>query len=201
VKLDGDTSMAEDYFERLLAEFAADPRLGLASGTCYELEDGEWVPRFATAGSVRGASRAYRWACLQDVTPLAERTGWDGIDELRASGRGWRTTSFSHLPFYHHRALGGRDHKRVHQPFEMGRTAHYSGYRAYYLLLSAAFRAMRLRNPAELAMIAGFLSATVRREARCPDTAALAHVRRQQRLRTLPQRALEALGRRTAAAS
>jgi poly-beta-1,6-N-acetyl-D-glucosamine synthase len=201
VKLDGDTSMAEDYFERLLAEFAADPRLGLASGTCYELEDGEWVPRFATADSVRGASRAYRWACLQDVTPLAERTGWDGIDELRASGRGWRTTSFSHLPFYHHRALGGRDHKRVRQPFEMGRTAHYSGYRAYYLLLSAAFRAMRLRNPAELAMIAGFLSATVRREARCPDTAALAHARRQQRLRTLPQRALEALGRRTAAAS
>lgn len=200
VKVDADTSMAADYFERLLGEFASDPRLGMASGTCYELEDGEWVPRFATAGSVRGASRAYRWECLQDVMPLAERTGWDGIDELRAAGSGWRTTSFAHLRFDHHRALGGRDDRRVRQPYEMGRTAHYSGYRPYYLVLSAFFRAAR-RNPAELAMIAGYVSAAVRREPRCPDERAIGHARAQQRLRTLPLRALEALGRRPAGGS
>jgi biofilm PGA synthesis N-glycosyltransferase PgaC len=197
VKLDADTSMAPDYFERLLEEFAADARLGMASGTCYELDEGEWVPRFATAGSVRGASRAYRWECLQDVLPLAERTGWDGIDELRAAGNGWRTTSFAHLRFDHHRALGGRDDRRVRQPFEMGRTAHYSGYRLYYLVLSALFRAAR-RNPAELAMIAGYVAAAVRREPRCPDRRAIVHARAQQRLSALPLRAREALGRSTA---
>jgi poly-beta-1,6-N-acetyl-D-glucosamine synthase len=196
VKVDADTTMAPDYFERLLAEFAADPRLGIASGTCYEQEAGAWVPRFTTGGSVRGASRAYRRECMRDVLPLAERTGWDGIDELKAAGRGWRTTSFPHLPFYHHRALGGRDHRRMLQPFELGRSAHYSGYRLYYLVLSAIFRARH--NPANLAMIAGYVSAVARREPRCPDPAAIAHARRLQRLGELPKRIFEVLGKRPA---
>jgi poly-beta-1,6-N-acetyl-D-glucosamine synthase len=198
VKVDADTTMAPDYFERLLAEFAADDRLGIASGTCYELEEGQWVARHATGDSVRGASRAYRSDCLRAVLPLEARTGWDGIDELKAAGRGWRTASFAHLPFYHHRALGGRDNRRSQQPFEMGRTAHFSGYRFYYLALSAAFRARG--NPAELAMIAGYLSAAMRREPRCPDPAAIAAARRQQRLRELPLRIREALGKRPAPA-
>jgi glycosyltransferase involved in cell wall biosynthesis len=198
VKLDADTSMAPDYFERLLAEFEADPRLGMAGGTCYELEEGEWVARHATAGSVRGAARAYRRECLADVLPLEARTGWDGIDELKAAGKGWRTMSFAHLRFDHHRALGGRDSRRPQQPFEMGRTAHFSGYRFYYLALSACFRARR--NPAELAMIAGYVSAMVRREPRCADPAAIAAARSRQRLRDLPQRAREALGKRPVAA-
>jgi biofilm PGA synthesis N-glycosyltransferase PgaC len=198
VKLDADTSMAPEYFERLLAEFEADPRLGIASGTCYELEDGDWVARHATGGSVRGASRAYRRECLGDVLPLEARTGWDGIDELKAAGKGWRTTSFAHLRFDHHRPLGGRDNRRPQQPFEMGRTAHFSGYRFYYLALSAAFRARR--NPAELAMIAGYVSAAVRREPRCSDPAAIAAARSQQGLRELPLRVREALGKRPAAA-
>jgi biofilm PGA synthesis N-glycosyltransferase PgaC len=196
VKVDADITMAPDYFERLLAEFVSDPRLGIASGTCYEIEQGEWVPRHVTNGSVRGASRAYRRECLEGVLPLAERTGWDGIDELKAAGRNWRTTSFAHLPFYHHRVLGGRDHKRVLQPFELGRSAHYIGYRPYYLVLSAIFRARH--NPANLAMIAGYASAAARRELRCPDHAAIAAARRQQRLQELPQRILEVLGKREA---
>lgn len=196
IKCDGDTSMAPDYFERLLAEFAADPRLGIASGTCYELEGSEWVPRHVTGGSVRGASRAYRRECLREVLPLAERTGWDGIDELKAAGRGWKTTSFAHLPFYHHRVLGGRDHRRTLQPFELGRSAHYSGYRPYYLVLSAIFRARR--QPAQLAMIAGYVSAAAHREPRCPDPAAIAHARREQRLRKLPLRVREVLGKQPA---
>ena len=36
VKLDADVSLEPDYFERLLAAFAADPQLGIASGTCFE---------------------------------------------------------------------------------------------------------------------------------------------------------------------
>ena len=57
VKVDADVSFEEDYFERLLERFAADPSLGIAGGTCYELEDGEWRPRFATGNRFRGHAR------------------------------------------------------------------------------------------------------------------------------------------------
>ena len=91
VKLDADISFANDYFERLLASFDDDPRLGIASGTCFEQRDGEWCERHVTADHVWGACRAYRAACLEQVSPLEERMGWDGIDVLKANARGWRT--------------------------------------------------------------------------------------------------------------
>ena len=194
VKLDADVTFDDDYFERLLAEFDADPELGLASGTCYELEDGAWRARHVTGGRVRGATRAYRRACLDDVLPLDDRPGWDGIDELRAASRGWRTTSFTHLRFLHHRVVGERDASRRANLFQTGRSTYYTGYRPSYLILRALFKARR--EPAALAMIAGYVTAAARREPRCEDEGVRAYLRREQSLRRLPMRAREALGRR-----
>jgi poly-beta-1,6-N-acetyl-D-glucosamine synthase len=194
VKVDADITVAGDYFERLVAEFAADAELGIASGTCYELEDGEWRPQHVTGNRVRGASRAYRWACLQDVLPLEDRPGWDGIDELRAAARGWRTASFAHLPFHHHRAVGLRDASRRSRLFQTGRSNYYSGYRPSYLVARSLYKARR--EPVAVAMIAGYAAAAIRREPRA-DAAMRAKIRREQRLRVLPLRMREALGRRS----
>jgi glycosyltransferase involved in cell wall biosynthesis len=58
VKLDADVSMGDDYFERILEAFTADPRLGIAGGACFELRDGVWEETFVTGDAVRGASAA-----------------------------------------------------------------------------------------------------------------------------------------------
>ena len=84
VKLDADVAFAPDYFECLLQKFAEDPRLGIAGGVCYEFERGDWHPRHVTRGHVRGATRMWRWACLQQLLPLEDRLGWDSLDELKA---------------------------------------------------------------------------------------------------------------------
>jgi glycosyltransferase involved in cell wall biosynthesis len=194
IKVDADVSFSEDYFEQLVARFAADPGLGIAGGTCYELEDGEWKPRFVTGNRVRGASRAYRWRCYQDVLPLENRPGWDGIDEMRAAARGWRSASFGELAFFHHRLVGRRDQSRWRRLFEVGRAAHYTGYRPTYLVLRSLFKARR--EPAALALVGGYVTAAVRREPRSEDETAREYLRRQQSLRVVPIRAREALGRR-----
>jgi glycosyltransferase involved in cell wall biosynthesis len=193
VKLDADVTMGPDYFERLLDAFEADPRLGIASGICHELEDGRWHPLYGTRGHVWGASRAYRWECLRQVGPLEERQGWDEIDAIRAHVRGWTTRTIFDLPFHHHRPEGQRDGSRKRW-FDQGDTAHYMGYRFSYLLVRTLFRAMR--EPAALAMIWGYLKALWLRAPSWADREARAHLRRQQRLRVLPLRAAEALGRR-----
>jgi biofilm PGA synthesis N-glycosyltransferase PgaC len=194
VKLDADVSVDPDYFERLLLEFERDDRLGMAGGVCYELEDGVWTARHVTGDRVRGASRAYRWECLQDVLPLENRAGWDGIDELRAAARGWETRSLSHLRFYHHRVEATRDQSRRRRLFETGRSNWYSGYRPSYVLLRSLFKARK--EPVALALFAGYLVAAILREPRCEDDSARAYLRGQQALRQLPLRAREALGRR-----
>jgi len=196
VKLDADLSFEPDYFERLTGEFATDPRLGMASGTCFELDGGGWRERHVTGTTVWGASRAYRRACLVDVLPLEERMGWDGVDEFRANARGWSTRTIRTLPFKHHRREGERDGARSRARRAQGRAARYIGYRFWYLTARALWHARR--EPAAVAMIWGYLEAAVRREPQASDAEARAYLRRQQSLHRLPRRAREAAGRRAA---
>jgi biofilm PGA synthesis N-glycosyltransferase PgaC len=192
LKLDADVALLPDFFAGLLSAFEDDPRLGIAGGACFEFEDGAWRERWVTGNHVRGATRAYRWACLQEVRPLEPRLGWDGIDEVRAAVNGWHTKSFRALPFFHYRLMGERD--GVRRSFrDQGSTAHYMGYRPSYLVARALFR-MRT-TPAALAMITGYVGAALRREPGVADPAVRKYIRDRQRLRELPKRAAEALGR------
>jgi glycosyltransferase involved in cell wall biosynthesis len=195
VNVDADISMDDDYFERLFERFAADATLGIASGSAFELDRGEWRQRHVTGTTVWGASRAYRWECLQEILPLEERVGWDGLDEFRANARGWQTTAFEDLPFRHHRREGERDGTPWAARRNQGNAAHYLGYRAWYLVLRALWQARR--EPAALAMVWGYALAAARREPRSQDRLGRAYLRRQQSLRLLRHRASEAAGRRS----
>jgi len=197
VKLDADVSMDERYFEHLLDVFGSDPSLGMASGICYELEGGEWTPRHVTASHVVGPARAYRRECLDEILPLEERMGWDGLDEVKANVLGWRTRNVPELAFHHHRIQGRRDGSRRRHWKNLGASAHYMGYRPSYLLVRAAFRG--LKEPSAFAMVWGWASAALRREPQYADPRVREHIRARQTLRHLPERAREALGRRRAA--
>jgi poly-beta-1,6-N-acetyl-D-glucosamine synthase len=191
VKVDADISFGPGYFEVLLLEFESDPKLGIASGGANEFEGGEWRRRNATGSRVRGASRAYRWACLQDVLPLERRLGWDVVDEVSARLRGWRTRTVGHLRFRHHRAVGARDGSRAAWAAQ-GEVAYYCGYRPSYLLLRTVRRARG--ESAALALLSGFAAAALRGAPRHHDDALRDLVREEQRLRHLPRRVRETLG-------
>jgi biofilm PGA synthesis N-glycosyltransferase PgaC len=192
VKLDADVSFEPDHFEHLLERFASDPRLGIASSLCLEEENGNWRARHSTRSHARGAVRAYRRECLEEVLPLEERMGWDGIDELKAAVRGWDTATIHEIVFFHHRKTGERERPRD-EWLRQGHAAHYMGYRPSYLAIRALFRAVR--EPRALAMVWGYATSAVRRSPRYPDPEVRAWLRREQSLRRLPRRAREALGR------
>lgn len=193
VNVDADVTMDPDYFERLLEAFDARPALGIASGSAWELEDGEWRQRFVTGGTVWGATRAYRRACLADVLPLEERHGWDGIDQLKARARGWETATLTDLGFRHHRPEGARDGSSWAHWCANGETAHYMGYRPSYLLARTAHRLRR--DPAATGILVGYLRAALTRAPGLQDAEARAVLREDQRARNLLRRRHEALGR------
>jgi glycosyltransferase involved in cell wall biosynthesis len=184
LKVDADVSVEPDYFDRLFDAFAADERLGIAGGVCLELEDGVWTEQKVTGDHVRGAVRAYRWECFRQVTPLVERLGWDGIDEVKARTLGWRTRSLPELSFHHHRRLGLRDGRR--RAWEsQGEAAHYMGYRPSYLFLRSLHHARR--DPAALAMALGYLRSALARRPRHGDRPVVQQLRAEQ-LRELRSR-------------
>jgi hypothetical protein len=194
VKLDADVTFEPDYFARLLAAFADDPRLGIASGSAYEQDArGEWQQQFHTTTNVWGATRAYRRECLVDVLPLEEHMGWDGIDRLKAHVRGWGTKTLRDLPFYHHRREGSRDGARVRAWWARGDGFHYMGYRPSYVVLGALHHAVR--QPVALATIAGYAAAGLRQKPTCADPDVRSTLRREQRLSTILARRREVLGK------
>jgi glycosyltransferase involved in cell wall biosynthesis len=187
VKLDADVSMDPDYFQQLLAEFEADATIGIASGGGYELDpDGVWRLRPVGPEQAWGASRAYRWACLQHVLPLEEAMGWDGIDQVKAGAHGWWTGTITSIPFKHHRFEGQRDGVPRAGWAAQGRASYYMGYRFSYLLLRALHHGRRDR--AALALLQGYVGAAVTRAPRYPDEALRSRLRRQQRLRAVVPR-------------
>ncbi len=186
IKVDADVDFDPDYCEQLVGRFAEDPLLGIASGTCYEREDGEWVRRTKAESTVWGASRAYRHDCVPDVMALEPRMGWDGLDELSVQLRGMRTETFLDLPFRHNRPEGGREHSQLHHGAALGRASWYMGYRPSYLVMRAMYRARR--EPASLAMLWGYAAAAVGRESRCPNKPVVTALRDRQRLRVALRR-------------
>jgi biofilm PGA synthesis N-glycosyltransferase PgaC len=180
VKVDADISFAPDYFEELIGRFEADDKLGIASGTCYEQQDGEWLRRTKAASTVWGASRAYRSDCLADLMALEPCMGWDGLDEISVQLRGLRTQTFVELGFRHHRPEGGRELSSLHQGEALGRAAWYMGYRPTYLTLRAIYRARQ--EPAAIGMLWGYFAAARRRDPQCPNPRLVQAVRDRQRL-------------------
>jgi biofilm PGA synthesis N-glycosyltransferase PgaC len=180
VKVDADVDFGADYFAELVGRFAADETLAIASGTCYELQNGEWMRRTKAESTVWGATRAYRSDCLADLMALEPCMGWDGLDEISVQLRRMATRTFVDLPFRHHRPEGGREFSSLHQGEALGSAAWYMGYRPTYLAIRAVYRARR--EPAALGMLWGYFRAAARRVPQCPDERLVRALRDRQRL-------------------
>jgi glycosyltransferase involved in cell wall biosynthesis len=185
VKVDADTSFDESYFATLMDRFDADPELGIAGGCCYELANGVWERVKVSDSHPRGASRAYRWALREVVFELEPELGWDGVDEVLAELRGYRTAGFQDFGFRHHRKVGERE-GLLRAGTALGRQAWYMGYRPSYLLLRALYRARE--NFASLAMVWGYTAAAVTGAPQCPHEPVTTRIREGQRLRVVVRR-------------
>lgn len=189
LKADADVSFAPDHIEQLLRGFERDERLGMTSGTRHEWDGRRWRPRRATASTVEAQLRMYRRKCLEELLPLAERMGWDVIDESRALSRGWRAATLDEPGFRHHRVVGARDKSKRVAGSAQGEIAHFVGYRPSYLFARCIYRSAR--SPAAIYMLWGFAKAKIQRKPISQDRLAVAVRRQQQRFRHLPRRAAE----------
>ena len=188
VKLDGDLSFPPDYFARCFSKFDADSTLGIGGGTICQLEaDGSETveskgdPPF----HVRGATKIYRRACFEHISPLVKAPGWDTIDEVKANMLGWTTRTFPELHVVQHKPTGSAD-GAWRNGFKNGRANYVTGYDPLFMLAKCL---KRLAAPPLLvggvAMACGFCSAYFEKLPRVPDDSVIEYLRRQQRRRLL----------------
>ncbi len=161
-KLDGDMELPPEYFERILAEFEADDRLGMAGGLRRELVRGKWrLERVPTEHHVNGALKTYSKDCFEAIGGVEERLAWDTIDETVARMRGFRTRTFEDLVAIHHRPWASAD-GTLRGRARYGAAAYIAHYPTYWVALrSLKMATARPEGISGLAFFYGYLRAAI----------------------------------------
>lgn len=190
VKLDGDVSFEPDYFERLFAEFRADPKLGIGGGTIYYDEGGERRMEVCPAFHVRGATKVYRHACWEAIGGLMAAPGWDTVDEIKANMLGWNTKTFPQIQLRHYRTTSSGD---AHWGgyVKDGRADYVAGYHPLFML-GKCLKRLKSRPYiiGSLAITYGFISGYLHHLPRVDDPGLLRYIRQQQMGRLLGRKTI-----------
>jgi hypothetical protein len=182
-KLDGDVELSPDYFERVLAEFDADPELGIAGGWIFEYKGGEWQPTPSAPEHVRGALKLWSARCFADIGGVVERLGWDGIDETLARMHGYKTRSFPAAEARHFRETGSAD-GRLRGHVRWGESHWILNHGVLWTTVRAAkVGRIRPRGASGAAYLYGYARAAARRVPRVEIDGYREFVRTEQRRR------------------
>jgi len=180
VKLDGDLTFSPDYFERCLAHFHKEPRLGIGGGEIYHELDGQLKLEANPSFHVRGATKIYRRACWEAIGGLYTAAGWDTIDEVKANMLGWTTHSFPELHLIHHRLTGSAD-GLLRDRMKLGMACYVSGYHPLFLAAKCLSRLARKPYVVGAAAIAfGFLKGYLTHKPQVQDDRLIRYLRKQQ---------------------
>lgn len=184
--LDADISFGPDYYERVLAKFRLNPKLGLAGGFVHEEVDNQFRSRkFNSGNSVPHAIQFFRRGCYEDVggyIPL-KYGGPDWHAEVTARMKGWEVRSFPEIKVFHHRRTLGADGVLI-GGYRQGLMDYSLGSSALFEILKCL---IRVRNrPYVLyaaCRLAGFAAACLKREQRIVSREFVSYLQGEQRAR------------------
>ncbi len=147
VKLDADLILPLAYFETILEHFDEDMGIGMAGGFAYiENEKGQWVLENLTdKDHIRGAFKAYRRACLEEIGGLKPAMGWDTVDELLCHYYGWKVVTDARLIVKHLKPTGANYNSRAR--YKQGEAFYSLGYGFFITSISSAKLAFMKKKP------------------------------------------------------
>ena len=140
INLDGDVSFDNGYFEDIFEEFKLNPKLGIASGKSFYLENGKRILHRCADTSTMGPSKVYRRKCFEDVGgALATNICWDMIDDLKAQMKGWEVRSFRDIHFIHYKRIGVKQGNNLGTYIFEGNILYQYGYDPLFLLVKSVY--------------------------------------------------------------
>ncbi|MGJ8684739.1 MAG: glycosyltransferase family 2 protein [Nonlabens sp.] len=106
-KYDADLIFPDNYVELMVSRFRLSDTNGMVAGHCSIEKDGEWkLEKGTNPDHIRGALKAYRTSCFQQIGGLQSSIGWDTIDEMLARYHGWEVVTIPQLHIKHLKPTG-----------------------------------------------------------------------------------------------
>jgi poly-beta-1,6-N-acetyl-D-glucosamine synthase len=185
--MDGDISFDEDYFSFLLDKLARDPSLGLV-GTPFK-DTSMYDYRFVSIEHVSGACQLFRRECFEEIGgyKAVKSGGVDHIAVLTARMTGWKTRTFTDKVCLHHRKIGSAGRGPLNAKFRTGALDYALGGHPVWELFRTAYQMTKAPYiVGGLSLLAGYVTASVRRAER-PISPELVAFRRREQMQRLKQ--------------
>jgi poly-beta-1,6-N-acetyl-D-glucosamine synthase len=185
--MDGDISFDEDYFSFLLDKLAGDPSLGLV-GTPFK-DTSMYDYRFVSIEHVSGACQLFRRECFEEIGgyKAVKSGGVDHIAVLTARMTGWKTRTFTDKVCLHHRKIGSAGRGPLNAKFRTGALDYALGGHPVWELFRTAYQMTKAPYiVGGLSLLAGYVTASVRRAER-PISPELVAFRRREQMQRLKQ--------------
>jgi len=146
VKLDADLILPENYFETIISHFTSDEKIGMVGGFAYIEKNGDWILENLTdKDHIRGAFKAYRKACFDQIGGLKPAMGWDTVDELLCKFYGWKVATDETLKVKHLKPTGANYNKLAR--YKQGEAFYSLGYGFLITAIASAKLAMMKKKP------------------------------------------------------
>ena len=140
--LDADVTFQPGYYQRMLAEMERNPRLGVASGVCWDKTPDGFRCVTISHNHAVGAVHFFRRECFAAIGGYrpASVGGMDSLAVLTARMKGWETQAFPDLKVYHHKPV---DSANARSPAAIAYRAGLTEYHIGTHPLFAAVKAVR----------------------------------------------------------
>jgi len=182
--LDADVTFQPDYYERLLVKMYQNPRLGIASGLCWDKKESGFKCVTISSNHAVGAVQFFRKDCFKAIggyRPVSVG-GVDSLAERMARMHGWETKSFADLKVYHHKPVdssNGRSAIRI--AFRAGLTEYHIGTSPLFAIAKALRRWEERPLVVSMAIrLYGYFSLWVRRAKRDAPYDLVSYLKKEQ---------------------
>lgn len=146
VKLDADLILPSNYFEVVTDTFKSDNKIGMVGGFAYIEKNGNWILENLTdKDHIRGAFKAYKKECFNQIGGLKPAMGWDTVDELLARFYNWKIVTIEHLHVKHLKPTGQNYNKAAR--YKQGEAFYSLGYGYVITAIASAKLAMLKKKP------------------------------------------------------
>lgn len=146
IKLDADLILPQNYFERITETFKSNNRIGMVGGFAYIEKNGDWILENLTdKDHIRGAFKAYRKDCFNDIGGLKPAMGWDTVDELLCRFYNWQIVTLQDLKVKHLKPTGATYDQSAR--YKQGEAFYRLGYGFWITTIASLKLSMRKQKP------------------------------------------------------
>ena len=140
--VDSDITFEPTYYERVLAEFHNNARLGIAGGVLFEVFPSGLKKRNWRKYSVAGGIQLFRRTCFEsigDFLPLPYGSE-DSVAEISARMHGWEVQAFRNIVGLHHKPAGKSKRELLRYAFILGKRDYSYGVLFFSEILKCIVR-------------------------------------------------------------